>query len=111
MDSDTSARSAISRRFRVNPRTHHEAMSARIHPRISHSFSLRLRIENLVGMLGKVLTAIASQKGERCAVDVVAANLICKLREGRAMHGELLAKGGRGEENPTGVSKTRKTVL
>ena len=86
-------------------------MTARVHPSVSYSFTMRLRIEHRAGMLARVMASIARQKGDPGAVDVVTSNPTFKVREGPTMHGELLAKGSRGEENPTSVLKTRKTVL
>jgi malate dehydrogenase (oxaloacetate-decarboxylating) len=53
----------------------------RVHPSVSYSFTMRLRIENRPGMLAKVLAAIATQKGDPGAVDVVEANPTFKERD------------------------------
>lgn len=52
-----------------------------IHPSVSYSFTMRLRIKNRPGMLAKVLTAIAAQKGDPGAVDVVEASPAFKERD------------------------------
>jgi malic enzyme len=56
-------------------------VSARVHPSVSYSFTMRLRIEHRAGMLAKVLAAIAKQKGDPGAVDVVTSNPTFKVRD------------------------------
>ena len=46
-------------------------MIARIHPSVSYSFTMRPRIEKNPRMFAKVLEAIAAQKGDPGAGDVV----------------------------------------
>ncbi len=52
-----------------------------IHPSVSYSFTMRLRIENKTGRLASVLKAIAAQKGDPGAVDVVEADSQFKVRD------------------------------
>lgn len=52
-----------------------------IHPSISYSFTMRLAIENTTGRLAAVLKAIAQQKGDPGAVDVVEATPALKVRD------------------------------
>ncbi len=56
-------------------------MTARIRPSVSYSFTMRLRIEKRPGMFVKVLAAIAAQKGDPGAVDVVEATPTFKVRD------------------------------
>ena len=56
-------------------------MTTRVHPSNRYSFTMRLRIENKPGKLASVLKAIAAQKGDPGAVDVVEANAAFKVRE------------------------------
>ena len=56
-------------------------MTTRGYPSVSYSFTMRLRIENRPGMFAKVLAAIAAQKGDPGAVDVVEANRTFKVRD------------------------------
>lgn len=67
--------------FRVRPRTRPEFMSTPIHPSVSYSFTMRLRIENKPGRLASILKAIALQKGDPGAVDVVEADRRFKVRD------------------------------
>jgi malate dehydrogenase (oxaloacetate-decarboxylating) len=53
----------------------------RVHPSVSYSFTMRLRIEKRPGMFAKVLAAIAAQKGDPGAVDVVEATPTFKVRD------------------------------
>ncbi len=53
----------------------------RIHPSVSYSFTMRLRIVNRPGRLASVLKAIAGQKGDPGAVDVVEADSTFKVRD------------------------------
>src|SRR5699024_5284853 len=52
-----------------------------IQPSVSYSFTMRLYIENEPGMLAKVLEAIADQKGDPGAVDVVRVEGQYKVRD------------------------------
>ncbi|HLR33659.1 MAG TPA: NAD-dependent malic enzyme [Fodinibius sp.] len=52
-----------------------------IQPSVSYSFTMRLYIENKPGMLAKVLEAIADQKGDPGAVDVVRVEGQYKVRD------------------------------
>lgn len=52
-----------------------------IQPSVSYSFTMRLYIENKPGMLAKVLNAIAEQKGDPGAVDVVRVEGRYKVRD------------------------------
>lgn len=52
-----------------------------IQPSVSYSFTMRLYIENKPGMLVKVLNAIAEQKGDPGAVDVVKVEGRFKVRD------------------------------
>src|SRR5262245_23315901 len=52
-----------------------------IRPSVSHSFTMCLRIENKPGRLASVLKAIAAQKGDPGAVDVVEADSRFKVRD------------------------------
>jgi malate dehydrogenase (oxaloacetate-decarboxylating) len=54
---------------------------AQIAPSISYSFTMRLRIRNKFGMFAKILAAIAAQKGDPGAVDVVRADRQFKIRD------------------------------
>jgi malate dehydrogenase (oxaloacetate-decarboxylating) len=56
-------------------------MTARVHPSVSYSFTMRLRIEKKPGMFAKVLATIAAQKGDPGAVDVVEASPTFKVRD------------------------------
>jgi malate dehydrogenase (oxaloacetate-decarboxylating) len=56
-------------------------MSTAIHPSVSYSFTMRLRIENKPGRLAGVLKAIAARKGDPGAVDVVEADRSFKVRD------------------------------
>lgn len=56
-------------------------MNTPIHPSVSYSFTIRLRIENKPGRLASVLKAIADQKGDPGAVDVVEAKPTFKVRD------------------------------
>lgn len=50
-------------------------------PSVSHSFTMRLQVANKFGMFAKVLEAIARQKGDPGAVDVVRADKNFKIRD------------------------------
>jgi len=52
-----------------------------IQPSVSYSFTMRLYIENQPGMLAKVMNAIADQKGDPGAVDVVKVDGKYKVRD------------------------------
>ena len=52
-----------------------------IQPSVSYSFTMRLYIDNKPGMLAKVLNAIARQKGDPGAVDVVKVEGNVKVRD------------------------------
>jgi malate dehydrogenase (oxaloacetate-decarboxylating) len=52
-----------------------------IQPSVSYSFTMRLYIKNKPGMLAKVLSAIADQKGDPGAVDVVKVEDNIKIRD------------------------------
>lgn len=52
-----------------------------IQPSVSYSFTMRLYIENKPGMLAKVLSAIADEKGDPGAVDVVKVEGDTKIRD------------------------------
>jgi malate dehydrogenase (oxaloacetate-decarboxylating) len=54
---------------------------ARITPSVSYSFTIRLRIRNQAGMLARVMSAIARQRGDPGAVDVVRADRQFKVRD------------------------------
>ena len=54
---------------------------SQIHPSVSYSFTMRLRIENKPGRLASVLKAIATQEGDPGAVDVVEADRSFKVRD------------------------------
>ena len=54
---------------------------AEIAPSVSYSFTMRLRIENKFGMFAKILAAIAREKGDPGAVDVVRADRDFKVRD------------------------------
>jgi len=56
-------------------------MTSRVHSSVSYSFTMRLRIENKPGRLASVLKAIAAQKGDPGAVDVVEASPAFKVRD------------------------------
>ena len=50
-------------------------------PSVSYSFTMRLRIHNTFGMFAKILAAIAQQKGDPGAVDVVRVEGDFKVRD------------------------------
>ncbi|MBI4663970.1 MAG: NAD-dependent malic enzyme [Verrucomicrobia bacterium] len=50
-------------------------------PSVSYSFTMRLQVENRFGMFAKVLAAIAKEKGDPGAVDVVRADKLLKIRD------------------------------
>ena len=50
-------------------------------PSVSYSFTVRLQIQNTFGMFAKVLAAIAKEKGDPGAVDVVRADKDFKIRD------------------------------
>ncbi len=52
-----------------------------IQPSVSYSFTMRLYIENKPGMLAKILDAIAAEKGDPGAVDVVKVEGNYKVRD------------------------------
>jgi malate dehydrogenase (oxaloacetate-decarboxylating) len=52
-----------------------------IQPSVSYSFTMRLYIENKPGMLAKILDAIAAEKGDPGAVDVVKVEGKYKVRD------------------------------
>lgn len=52
-----------------------------IQPSVSYSFTMRLYIENQPGMLAKVFNAIAAEKGDPGAVDVVKVEGNVKIRD------------------------------
>ena len=54
---------------------------AQISPSVSYSFTMRLRIRNTAGMLARVMTAIARQRGDPGAVDIVSADRRFKVRD------------------------------
>jgi malate dehydrogenase (oxaloacetate-decarboxylating) len=54
---------------------------SRIQPSVGYSFTMRVRIVNRPGMFAKVLAAIAAQKGDPGAVDVVEATPTFKVRD------------------------------
>ena len=56
-------------------------MATPVHPSVSHSFTMRLRIENRPGRLASVLKSIATQKGDPGALDLVEADRHFKVRD------------------------------
>jgi malate dehydrogenase (oxaloacetate-decarboxylating) len=56
-------------------------MKTLVHPSVSHSFTMRLSIENKPGRLASVLKAIAAHKGDPGAVDVVQSDHNFKVRD------------------------------
>ena len=54
---------------------------SKIRPSVSYSFTIRLQIENKPGRLASVLKAIAAQKGDPGAVDVVEVDRRFKVRD------------------------------
>jgi malate dehydrogenase (oxaloacetate-decarboxylating) len=54
---------------------------ATIKPSVSYSFTMRLQVENKVGMFAKVLAAIAKEEGDPGAVDVARADKKFKVRD------------------------------
>lgn len=61
--------------------SHRKSLMSQIHPSVSYSFTMRLRIENKPGRLASVLKAIAAQKGDPGAVDLVEADSRFKVRD------------------------------
>lgn len=73
-----------------------------IQPSVSYSFTMRLYIENKPGMLAKVLEAIAEQKADPGAVDVVKVEGKYKVRD--------LTVSARNEEHSKAIVKAVKKI-